>query len=299
MGQPGPQHGGFGDLKARAEAHPDNVEMQLEMAGAYLRIGRFMEVFEASKRVLDRHPDHPKGLTFMAAVSLRMGKFAEAEEMIGRVLKAESSAPEAYLLLGMAQLKQNKGKEALASFERMAQLDPKAAPSLAPLIRQAQQAAGIDAGPPPPSMAAHRPHGNHAGHDHAGHDHAHHAHAHHNHGGKPMPGVKVKVILPAALKDQVPKGSVVFVYARAPGVTAGPPLAVKRFPVSVLPTSFELGDGDMMMGGKLPMMVDLHARVDEDGVATTKTGTEPYAKLARQRRGGPIGRLVLAPRRTP
>ena len=32
----------------------------------------------------------------------------------------------------------------------MSVLDPKAAPSLAPLIRQAQQAAGIDAGPPPP-----------------------------------------------------------------------------------------------------------------------------------------------------
>ena len=298
---PGPEHGGFGDLKARAAAEPDNIELQLEMAGAYLRIGRFMEVFEAAKRVLDRKPDHPKALTFMAAVSLRMGKFDEAEEMMGRVIKQEPTAPEAYLLRGMAQLKLNKGKEAVASFETMAKLDPKAAPSLTPLIRQAQQAAGIDAGPPPPSMAGRMPGAPHVGHDHAGKDHSGHDHAALNHGpvGGKRPGVKVKVILPEALKAQVPKGSVVFVYARAPGVTAGPPLAVKRFPVSVLPTTFELGDGDMMMGGRLPMMVDLHARIDEDGVATTKTGEEPYAKLGRQRRGGPVGRLVLAPRRSP
>ncbi|MAO82816.1 MAG: hypothetical protein CMH50_02895 [Myxococcales bacterium] len=301
----GGEHGNFGDLKKRAAAEPDNVELQLEMAGAYLRIGRFMEVFEASKRVLDRQPDQPQALTFMSAVSLRMGKFSEAEEMMSRVIKQEPQAPEAYLLRGMAQLKLGKGKAALSSFETMAKLDPAAAPSLGSLIRQAKQAAGIDPGPAPPPVAARpphpsqSPHGSTPGHDHGHPDRGHHAHAPHKHGlgGGKRPGVKVKVILPAALKDQVSSGSVVFVYARAPGVTAGPPLAVKRFPISALPTSFELGDGDMMMGGQLPMVVDLHARIDEDGVATTKTGEEPYAKLNRQRRGGPVGRLVLSPRR--
>lgn len=278
-----PQHMDFGKLKARAAAEPENVDLQLQMAAAYLRIGRFMDVFEAAKRVLDRQPDHPQALTFMAAVSLRMGKHGEAEGMMKKVLAAGPPAPEAHLLLAMAQLKQGKAKEALLNFETMLKLDPRARASVAPLIREAQVAAGIDAGPPPPSPDPHQ------GLQAQG-------------AAAPLPsgpGIKLKVILPEPLKAKAKPGTVVFVYARAPGVSAGPPLAVKKIPVSSLPVSIELNDGDMMMGGRLPPVVDLHARLDDDGIATTKTGTEPYARLQQQRRGGPVSRLVLGNRAAP
>src|SRR5262249_24447957 len=74
-----------------------------------------------------------------------------------------------------------------------------------------------------------------------------------------------------------PQQGVIFVIARAAGVTAGPPAAVKRLPLSAFPLTFELSSADSMMGQPLPPRLHVEARIDADGDPLTKTPSDPIA----------------------
>ena len=85
---------------------------------------------------------------------------------------------------------------------------------------------------------------------------------------------------PAAIRVSLdgPAGpGVVFVIARPAGEAKGHPVAVKRLEASVLPTTFDFGDADSMMGTPLPPSLRIEARIDSDGDIITKDPTEPFA----------------------
>ena len=81
------------------------------------------------------------------------------------------------------------------------------------------------------------------------------------------------VILDPNIKAGIPEGAVLFVYARAEGVTSGPPVAVKKMTFFQLPQEFSISPADSVMtqdGFDGPLT--LSARLDRDGNARAGAG---------------------------
>ncbi|MCZ6464114.1 MAG: hypothetical protein O7A09_07215 [Proteobacteria bacterium] len=68
-----------------------------------------------------------------------------------------------------------------------------------------------------------------------------------------------------------PAGAVLFIIARRAGAKGGPPLAVRRIPAPELPMDFEIGPEHVMVPSfEFEGEIDLSARLDSDGNATTR-----------------------------
>ena len=81
------------------------------------------------------------------------------------------------------------------------------------------------------------------------------------------------VTLDPNIKAGIPQGAVLFVYARAEGVTSGPPVAVKKMTFFQLPQEFSISPADSVMtqdGFDGPLT--LSARLDRDGNARAGAG---------------------------
>jgi hypothetical protein len=76
-----------------------------------------------------------------------------------------------------------------------------------------------------------------------------------------------------------PSQGIIFVVARAAGVTAGPPAAVKRLPLGAFPMSFDMSAADSMMGQPLPPKMHIEARIDSDGDAMTHDPKDPVVSV--------------------
>lgn len=89
--------------------------------------------------------------------------------------------------------------------------------------------------------------------------------------------------------------AVLFVIVRPEGQTAGPPLAVRRIPRPEIPLTVEIGPDDAMIAGTLfPDRVVVEARIDQDGIATTR-GAGDWSSQAEPAVPGGEARLVLTP----
>lgn len=85
------------------------------------------------------------------------------------------------------------------------------------------------------------------------------------------PFVSGTIALADSVKDKAPKGAALFIMARIEGMTAGPPVLVKRVNDVTLPYTFTLEQGDLMMqAATLPERLSLQARLDQDGDAMSK-----------------------------
>ena len=86
---------------------------------------------------------------------------------------------------------------------------------------------------------------------------------------------------------------VLFVIVRPPGVTTGPPLAVRRVPAPEFPVELAIGPGDAMIPGTaFPDRVAIAARLDMDGDAST-TGPDDLEAAGEATAAGSTTRLVL------
>jgi hypothetical protein len=87
--------------------------------------------------------------------------------------------------------------------------------------------------------------------------------------GAPITGT---VLLAPEFEGRTAANAVLFVIARRSGSGAGPPLAVKRVPAPRFPYEFSIGPEDRMIQ-QMPFAgpIELTARIDTDGNATTKS----------------------------
>jgi hypothetical protein len=97
--------------------------------------------------------------------------------------------------------------------------------------------------------------------------------------GDPKRRVAGVIELDAAQAARVQAGATLFLLARPAGVTAGPPVGVRRLVVASFPLAFELSDGDSMTGAPLPESLRIEARIDSDGDAATKDPSDPKGAL--------------------
>ena len=184
-----------------------------------------------------KSPEDSRALTYQALVRMAMGDSASANQMLERALKSDPSLLDAWVTLAWVQAQEGKTAEAEKTMKEAMRRHPKEQARLQQVLDQMKS--------PPPASPSTTPTG--------------------------TPGVRI------TLDSASPARGTIFVIARAAGVTAGPPVAVKRIDATSFPTTLELTSADSMMGQPLPATMRIEARLDSDGNATTKTPSEPSA----------------------
>lgn len=112
-------------------------------------------------------------------------------------------------------------------------------------------------------------------------------------GGQPISG---RIEVAPELAGEQPESAILFVIARPQGARGGPPLAVLRIEAPRFPLEFEIGPGDVMIPSmRFEGPISLTARLDADGNAMTRGGTDLSSAVAEPITPGTTGvALVLA-----
>jgi cytochrome c-type biogenesis protein CcmH len=194
------------------------------------------------KQALQKQPDFVDAYLHLALAYLRLGRAKDADQIVATAQKrfpGDADAITQFYAQMRARVKQAPRPGALDK-------DVASAPPAGPDNPHAD----VDAAPAPPGSSAAA--------------------------GRRVAGT---VELDPALQGQLPAGGVLFVFARATGVSGGPPAAAKRLVPSGFPLRFELTDADSMMGQPLPGTLRLEARLDTDGDPRTQDPKDPKGVL--------------------
>lgn len=263
-------------LRAVLERNPEDLETRVALARELLGRGDMMGVWNETQEILKRKPDEPRALSYQALVRLAMGQGDVALEMLQRALRADPDQVEVYTHLAFVYLNAGRAQDAEQVMATARKRFPDDAPRLSQVFAhmkervQARSASAGDAGEENPhaklgqaSAQAEAP----AGAPEAA------------QGGDPKRRVAGVIELDATQAARVPSGATVFLLARPAGVSAGPPVGVKRLVAASFPLAFELSDGDSMTGAPLPESLRIEARIDSDGDAATKDPSDPKGAL--------------------
>jgi len=229
-------------LEASVQQQPDNLDMRIALARAYLERDNMMGVFEQTQYVLSKSPDDARALTFQALVRMAMGDGASANQMLQAALKSDPNLLDAWVTLAWVQTQEGKMDEAEKTMREAMRRQPQEQARLQQVLDQMKSHPPADASPPPAPPAGSES------------------------------GVRITLDI-----DSTQRSGTIFVIARAAGVTAGPPVAVKRVNAGTFPTTLELTSADSMMGQPLPATMRIEVRLDDDGNAMTKTPGDPTA----------------------
>jgi tetratricopeptide (TPR) repeat protein len=261
-------------LEAAVQKSPDDLNMRVELAKAYLERDNLMGVFDQTQVVLAKSPNDSRALTYQALVRMAMGQGADAEGMLEKATKSDPTFLDAWVALAWVKTNSGKPKEAEAAINEAKKRHPEDKARLEQVFAQMkQQAAGQPAKgaaelpPGHPSLPA-------AGEGVAA--------APASGTGAPtaeaavatQDAIHITLELDPAAKA---KSGVLYIMARGEGETAGPPLAVKRFGSETFPMTVDLSSADSMMGQPLPPKVRVEVRLDSDGDAATRDPNDPHA----------------------
>ena len=247
-------------LQSAVQSNPDNLQLRNDLAQAYLERENMMAVFEQTEYVLSRSPQDSRALTFQALVRMAMGDQQQALDMLQRATKSDPKNLDSWVTLAWLYMQQNKAADAEAMIAEAQKQSPGDAPRLQQVFTEMKAQARMASGGSLPE------------------------------GHPPVPGAPEPMATPAAAPvadarsvtvtlqlDPAAraKSGVLFVIARNP--MGGPPAAVKRVMASSFPMTLTISQADSMMGQPLPERLRIEARVDADGVATTRDPSEPHA----------------------
>ncbi len=264
--------------EALVKAAPENLDARVELARAYLEHDNLMGVFDQTQVVLQKSPNDSRALTYQALVRMAMGQTPLATEMLQKATKNDPKFIDAWVALGWVNAQQGKMKDAEAAINEAVKLHPEEKARLEEVFAQMKQQAASQK-PAQASLPADHPSIPAPGGATMG------------SGGTGMPdnspmiagapaaapaateaaAIHVTLDVDPASKSKLTGNGVLYIIARAAGVTAGPPVAVKRIPAGQFPLSFDIGSADSMMGQPIPPQVRLEARLDHDGDAATRS----------------------------
>jgi tetratricopeptide (TPR) repeat protein len=270
-------------IQAALARNPRDVEGRVELVHLYLARQDWMGVWRETSRILEQSPGHPQALAYQAVVRLGMGQAQTAVGMLEKAVAGDPGLIDAYAYLAVGYVRLGRTRDADATIARAAKLFPQRAAELREMLaeqkREGQLAqAGVAAGDADPhsgvSTAAEASGG---------------PPARATKGGRRVAGT---VDIEPSLRSTVAPAAVLFVFVRPAGASGGPPVAVKRLPPT-FPAAFELTEADSMMGQPFPDPLVIEARLDSDGDPTTRSPTDPKARLDGVRAGRTDVRLVL------
>jgi tetratricopeptide (TPR) repeat protein len=248
-------------LAAEVAKNPDDLGARRQLAKALLDHEELMGAFEQTKAILAKEPGDATALTYQAIVRMAMGDAVSARKLLADATKSDPKFTDAWITLAWLNMQQGKSADAAAAIEEAAARHPEDADRLHGILVQMRNklsgaAPAAAAGEQAPSGSSMSPRPAATAADAAG-------------------GLHLTLSLDPSAKGT--PGAVLFVLARAAGVTSGPPAAVKRIDNPTFPLQVDLTSADSMMGQPLPASVRLEARLDSDGNATTKPPTDPTA----------------------
>jgi cytochrome c-type biogenesis protein CcmH len=226
-------------LEAAVKATPDDLALRNDLAKAQLDRENMLAVVEQTRYVLQRAPNDARALTYEGIVRVAMGQGEAALPMLERAAKNDPSILETQVALAWLYTNAGRTGEAEAAMKEAFARHPEERAKLTDVF--ARMKAGPQQQAPQPQQAAAAPSG---------------------------PSVHVSINVPDNVR--IAATSFIFVYARAAGVTSGPPAAVKRLPAAGFPIEVDLSAADSMMGQPLPEKMRIEARIDSDGNPMTK-----------------------------
>ena len=239
-------------LEKAVQQSPDNLEARISLAQAYLERDNLMGVFEQTQYILGKSPNDSRALTYQALVRMSMGQMPEAEQMLLQATNVDPNLLDAWVALAWVHVQNGKVGEAEAAMQEAMRRRPDERPRLEQVLAEMKQHRAAPAASPQQLPADHPP-------------------------IAPPPGSTGKAITLTLELDPSARArnGIVYVIARAAGVSSGPPIAVKRVNAAQLPTTVDLSSADSMMGQPLPERVRIEARLDTDGDAATRNPSDP------------------------
>ncbi len=256
------------ELRAILARDPDDHDARLDLTRQLLMKRDLMGVWNETQQVLERKPGHPRALTYQALVRLKMGQGDVAIAMLQQAIAAEPDLLEAHQNLVFVYASLGRTKEAEAAVSEAARRSPAEGQRLRQELAQFVEARSKGrAAPPasedphegvaPPSAAPQAP-----------------AAASPATRGR-LAGVFGWIEADASVGARIRPGTVIFLTARAAGVSQGPPVAAKRLVSGTFPLQFALGAEDSMMGQALPDRMRIDVRADSDGDPMTRPASDP------------------------
>ena len=105
--------------------------------------------------------------------------------------------------------------------------------------------------------------------------------------------IRGRIQIAPELVDDIQPGSILFLIARSAGVSAGPPLAVRRMASPRFPLEFEIGQENVMIPSmRFEGAIALTARLDSDGNAMTRLPGDLSGAVATPLSPGAEGALL-------
>ncbi|HJW92230.1 MAG TPA: tetratricopeptide repeat protein [Thermoanaerobaculia bacterium] len=254
-------------LEAQVANAPDDVNARIDLAKAYLEKENMMGVFEQTQAVLAKSPAEPRALTYQALVRMSMGQSDVAGEMLEKATKTDPKLTDAWV--GLAWLdfqtgKRDAGEKAIR--EAMKQHPEQQARLEQVLTEMKNQRPAAQAQMPSNHPALPSP------------GDANAVAAPQQQASNGDPGnIHITINIDNAAAARAPQHAILYIIARAAGVTSGPPVAVKRLLSNGFPIDVDFGSADSMMGQPMPPKIHLEVRLDTDGDAATKSPQDPVA----------------------
>src|SRR5205085_5420126 len=194
-------------LEAAVKATPDDLALRNDLAKAYLDRENMLGVVEQTRYVLQHSPNDARALTYEALVRIAMNQVDSALPMLQTAAKNDPGILETQVALAWIYTNSGRTAEAEAAMKEAFAHHPEERVKLTEVFTR------MKAGPQQ-QAAAQTPQPRARG-----------------------PAVHVTVSIPENVR--IASSALVFVYARAAGVTSGPPAAVKRLPASGFPIEID------------------------------------------------------------
>ena len=248
------------DLEARVEKSPDDLNARLELTHAYLDKENMMGVFAQTEYILKKRPNDAQAATYQALVRMAMGQGDQALQLLKAATKNDPSLLDAWVTLAWYYTQTGNKAEAHKAIDQAKKRHPEQTARLDQVLTQMEaQVASPAAAPAQTADAGQLPPG------HPPVDGAQPAAAQQPMASASSSGGAIVVTVSLANGKTAPEGGVLYIMARGEGVTAGPPVAVKRLSATTFPITVDLSAADSMMGQPIPPKVRLEARLDADG----------------------------------
>lgn len=226
-------------LEAAVASAPEDVNARIDLAKAYLEHQNVPGVLEQTQAVLAKSPDEPRALTYQALALMMKGQTDVAGRMLEEATKRDPKLTDAWVGRAWLDFQTGNRDDGEKAMQEAMKQRPDQQPRLEQILTEMRnQKAAASAD---------------------------------------ASTIHITINLDNAAAARAPQHAVLYIIARAEGVTSGPPVAVKRLLSDGFPIDVDLGSADSMMGQPMPLKVRLEVRLDSDGDAATKTPGDPAA----------------------
>jgi tetratricopeptide (TPR) repeat protein len=236
------------DLERSVAQNPENLQLRDDLAKAYLDRNNIDGVAEQTRYVLQRDPNDARALTYSGVVHIIAQQPEAASAMFDKATKSDPNLVDAWV--GVAWISAMRGDmpKAEAAMTEAKKRHPDMAPRLDELMAHLRNPQQPPAQAPAAAAAA-----------------------------TPAPATNASDAIHLTLNFAGQAHGTIFVIGREAGMTAGPPAAVKRVPLSAFPIQVDITQGDSMMGQPLPQKMRIEVRIDSDNDPMTRDPKDPSA----------------------